>query len=99
VREKAASRLWNGLVDRYHYLGYSPLPGAQMRYLIESDQGLLGALGFGAAAWKVGVRDAWIGWDRLQREARLGAVVVSHPDPQTTGSFRRKYSTGDVVLR
>ncbi len=75
VREKAASRLWNGLIDRYHYLGYSPLPGAQMRYLIESDQGLLGALGFGAAAWKVGVRDAWIGWDRLQREARLGAVV------------------------
>ena len=67
VREKAASRLWNGLIDRYHYLGYSPLPGAQMRYLIESDQGLLGALGFGAAAWKVGVRDAWIGWDRLQR--------------------------------
>ncbi len=75
VCEKAASRLWNGLVDRYHYLGYSPLPGAQMRYLIESDQGLLGALGFGAAAWKVGVRDAWIGWDRLQREARPGAVV------------------------
>lgn len=75
VREKAASRLWNGLIDRYHYLGYRPLPGAQMRYLIESDQGLLGALGFGAAAWKVGVRDAWIGWDRLQRKARLGAVV------------------------
>ena len=46
-----------------------------MRYLIESDQGLLGALGFGAAAWKVGVRDAWIGWDRLQREAHLSAVV------------------------
>ena len=75
VREKAASRLWNGLIDRYHYLGYSPLPGAQMRYLIESDQGLLGALGFGAAAWKVGVRDAWIGWDRLQREAHPSAVV------------------------
>jgi hypothetical protein len=27
VRDKAASRLWNGLIDRYHYLGYSPLPG------------------------------------------------------------------------
>jgi hypothetical protein len=75
VADKEASRLWNGLIDRYHYLGYSALPGAQMRYLIESDQGLLGALGFGAAAWKVGARDRWIGWDRATREAHLGRVV------------------------
>jgi hypothetical protein len=27
------------------------------------------------------------------------APVVSHPDPQTTGHFRREYSTGDVVFR
>ena len=29
VREKAESRLWNELVERYHYLGHKPLPGAQ----------------------------------------------------------------------
>jgi len=75
VTDKAASRLWNGLIDRYHYLGYTPLPGAQVRYLIESDQGLLGALGFGAAAWKVASRDRWIGWEREEREAHLGRVV------------------------
>jgi hypothetical protein len=75
VTDKGASRLWNGLIDRYHYLGYTPLPGAQVRYLIESDQGLLGALGFGAAAWKVASRDHWIGWDRAGREAHLGRVL------------------------
>jgi len=75
VTDKAASRLWNGLIDRYHYLGYTPLPGAQVRYLIESEQGLLGALGFGAAAWKVAVRDRWIGWERAAREAHLGRVL------------------------
>ncbi len=75
VADKAASRLWNGLIDRYHYLGYTPLPGAQLRYLIESDQGLLGALGFGAAAWKVAARDRWIGWEASVREARLGRVL------------------------
>ena len=75
VVEKARSRLWNGLIDRYHYLGYSPLPGAQMRYLIESEQGLLGALGFGAAAWKVAARDRWIGWERETRERHLGRVL------------------------
>jgi len=75
VTDKTASRLWNGLIDRYHYLGYTPLPGAQVRYLIESDQGSLGALGFGAAAWKVASRDRWIGWDRAAREAHLERVL------------------------
>jgi len=75
VTDKQTSRLWNGLIDRYHYLGYTPLPGAQIRYLIEYDQGLLGALGFGAAAWKVAARDRWIGWEAAVREAHLGRVL------------------------
>ena len=75
VTDKAASALWNGLVDRYHYLGYKPLPGAQLRYLIRWDGGLLGAIGFGAAAWKVAARDHWIGWDAVTREKRLGRVL------------------------
>ena len=75
VTDQAASRLWNGLIDRYHYLGYTPLPGAQVRYLIEWDGGVLGALGFGAAAWKVAARDRWIGWAREAREAHLGRVL------------------------
>ena len=28
------SALWNELIERYHYLGYKPLPGAQLRYLV-----------------------------------------------------------------
>ena len=75
VTDKKTSRLWNGLIDRYHYLGYTPLPGAQIRYLIEYDQGLLGVLGFGAAAWKVASRDRWIGWEAAVREVRLGRVL------------------------
>ena len=27
VTDKGASRLWNGLIDRYHYLGYTPAAG------------------------------------------------------------------------
>lgn len=75
VRSRAQSRLWNTLVDRYHYLGYRALSGAQLRYVIRCEQGVLGAIGFGAAAWKVAVRDRWIGWDAAQRERSLGQVV------------------------
>jgi hypothetical protein len=67
--------LWNGLIDRYHYPGYQPLPGAQLRYLIGWDGGVVGAMGFGAAAWKVGVRDRWIGWEAASREQHLGRVL------------------------
>lgn len=75
VADRAASALWNGLIDRYHYLGYQPLPGAQLRYLIYWDGGVVGAMGFGAAAWKVGVRDRWIGWEAASREQHLGRVL------------------------
>lgn len=75
VKGRADSALYNGLIDRYHYLGYTPLPGAQLRYLIRWDRGVLGVLGFGAAAWKVASRDRWIGWDALVREAHLPRVL------------------------
>jgi hypothetical protein len=75
VRSTSASLLWNEHIDRYHYLGYEPLPGAQLRYFARSEQGLLALLGFGAAAWKTAPRDDFIGWTPRQREARLHLVV------------------------
>ena len=62
-------------VHRYHYLGYQPLPGAQLRYLITSAGRMLGAFGFGAAAWKTAPRDQWIGWTAEQRKRNLHLVV------------------------
>ena len=67
--------LRNELIERYHYLGYVPLPGAQLCYLIEGGDQVLGALGMGAAAWKVAPRDNFIGWSHAQREQRLHLVV------------------------
>jgi hypothetical protein len=70
------SSLWNELIARYHYLGYQPLSGAQMRYLVWSADGrLLAALGFGASAWQMQARDKHIGWDHSQRAAGLHRIV------------------------
>jgi len=70
------TRLWNELIQRYHYLGHSPLTGAQMKYLIYSAGGsLLAALGFAAAAWKVASRDQFIQWSDEQRRRNLHLVV------------------------
>jgi len=69
------STLWNELIERYHYLGYKPLPGAQIRYLIFGDSHLLAAMGFGAAAWAVSPRDRFVGWTDQQRKRNLHLVV------------------------
>ena len=75
VTTQADSRLWCEYVDRYHYLGYTPLAGAQLRYLVISGPQVLAVLGFAASAWKVAPRDQFIGWAPAQREARLHLVV------------------------
>lgn len=43
--------LWNDWIIAQHPCGDAPLVGAQLRYLIGSEQGWLGALGFGPAAF------------------------------------------------
>ena len=73
------SALWNELIQRYHYLGYKPLPGAQIRYLVYGGGHLLAVLGFGAAAWKVAPRDEFIGWDRGPASRRLAPDRQQRP--------------------
>ncbi len=68
-------RIWNELMIREHPRGAGPLVGRQLRYLIVSEHGWLGGLGFGAAALKLADRDQWIGWDDDQRREQLHAVV------------------------
>lgn len=75
VADRKESHLWNEYIDRYHYLGYQPLPGAQLRYFARADGRVLALLGFGAAAWKTAPRDRFIGWSAEQRERRLHLVT------------------------
>jgi len=76
--DRAASGIWNDLMDRYHYLGSGPLCGAQLRYLVRSEKhGWIGALSFSSAAWSVGPRDEWIGWSRQIREKNLNQVIAN----------------------
>ncbi len=77
-RYSHASEVWNGLMDRFHYLGKGPLCGAQMRYLVESARhGWVGALAFSAALWRLKPRDEYIGWTEAVRRANLHRVVCN----------------------
>lgn len=72
------SKIWNELMQAYHYLGGGPLCGSQIRYLIKSElYGWLGGLAFSAAAWRLGARDRWIGWSDEARRENLNRVVCN----------------------
>ncbi|MCG5517412.1 MULTISPECIES: IS4 family transposase, partial [unclassified Ectothiorhodospira] len=75
VDDAAHRAIWNELMAREHPRGMGPLVGAQVRYLIGSAHGWLGALGFAASALQLAARDEWIGWDRALREAQRHRVV------------------------
>jgi hypothetical protein len=75
VVTRQTGAVWNEFIDRYHYLGFKTLPGAQLRYFVKADGRILALLGFGAAAWKTAPRDAYIGWDRPTRRKNLHLIV------------------------
>jgi hypothetical protein len=75
VRTEEQMRIWNELMIREHPQGAGPLVGRQLRYLIDSEHGWLGGLGFAAAARRLADRDRWIGWDEDQRRGYLDRVV------------------------
>ena len=75
VDSDAQRRIWNTLMAHEHPLGAGPFVGPQLRYLVDSAHGWLGAVGFAAAARRLRVRDACIGWDDAQRAAHLHRVL------------------------
>lgn len=75
VRSQTQSKMWNEMIHRWHYLGFKKLVGAQIRYLINSDQGLLGGLSFSASAWNVQPREDFIEWNHSVRKQNLHLII------------------------
>lgn len=68
--------LFKFLLQRYHYLGLRNGVGENLKYLARDRQGRpLACLLFGSAAWKALARDQWIGWNPVQRAARLSLIT------------------------
>jgi len=62
-------------VARYHYLGYTPMSGSQIRYSVHAGDRLVALLSFGASAWKLADRERFIGWSHEQRQNNLQLIV------------------------
>ena len=75
VRGVEERRRWDALVARHHYLPFHGLFGKSLRCGAVRGETWLALLGWQAGAFKVGVRDAWIGWSREQQFSRLHLIA------------------------
>ena len=79
VVESAEDRqLWRELVERYHPQGHRVPFGASLRYLVEITRpqpAVVACLQVSSPAWKMAVRDGWIGWSEQGRRAGLQRIV------------------------
>jgi hypothetical protein len=94
--------VWNGLLERYHPLGYKRPFGCSLRYYVMSPLGRLGCLLMASGARALRSRDEWIGWSAPQRLANLPLVInnsrflvfpwvrVQHLASHVLGQLRRQ---------
>jgi len=78
IESRQQRQLFKELVSRYHYLGYAMPYGARLQYLIyvtRPQREVVGCVQFSSPAWRMMVRDQWIGWDDATRVNRLQHVV------------------------
>jgi hypothetical protein len=69
---------WREWVGRYHYLGCKVPFGAHLRYFVRIDGPKVqrvACLQISSPAWRIAVRDQWIGWDDRQRLKGLQRIV------------------------
>ena len=75
AENKKLSKIWNEYIHRYHYLGYEPCIGANLRYMLWSGDEPICLLSIGAAAWQTAPRDSYVSWDQEQRTRNLKYIV------------------------
>lgn len=75
VRHTASEKLFNGLIHRYHYLGYCQTVGAHLKYIALSGKRPLACLTWGAGAWKIACRDRFIGWSPEMKRRNLHLLI------------------------
>ena len=75
VRGTSKESFYNGLIDRYHYLGYHQGSGEQLKYIVHAGNRPVACIGFGGSAFKIAPRDHFIGWNELARKQNLSKIV------------------------
>jgi len=78
VDETKWEAFWDEIVKEHHYLGYESMIGARVKYVITLGQRIVGAISFCSAAYRLGPRDDYIGWNEEDRLSKLQHLVSNN---------------------
>jgi hypothetical protein len=77
VRRTPSEKLYNSLIEQYHYLGYTRPVGEHLEYLALAQGRVVACLGWCSAPRHIGCRDRYLGWSQEQRLKNLCRVVIN----------------------
>ena len=71
VRRTEVEPLFNGLIERFHYLGYAQPVGEHLKQIVFAGDRPVACLGWSSIPWHIGPRDKFIGWSPAVRRQNL----------------------------
>ena len=77
VRRTPAEKLFNSLIEHYHYLGYCHPVGEQLKYIVYWQKRPIACLSWSSAPRHIGCRDRHIGWSQRLRKERLHLLAYN----------------------
>ena len=77
VRRTSYEKLFNSLIDQYHYLGYCHPVGEHLKYIVFGKGRAIACLSWSSAPRHIGCRDGFIGWSADIREKNLPFIAYN----------------------
>jgi hypothetical protein len=77
VRRSDQERLFDALLEGYHYLGYTRPVGEHLKYLVWSGDRALACLAWSSAPRHLGPRDRFIGWSAAARRRHIHLLAYN----------------------
>jgi hypothetical protein len=77
VRRSRLEKLYNSLIEAYHYLGYSQPVGEHLKYIVFAGRRPVGCLAWSSAARHIGCRDRFIGWSAEYRRKHIHLIAYN----------------------
>jgi len=77
VRRSRFEKLFNSLIEAYHYLGYCQPVGEHLKYIVFAGRRPVGCLAWSSAARHIGCRDRFIGWSAEYRRKHIHLIAYN----------------------
>ena len=77
VRRTPAEKLFNSLIEQFHYLGYCHPVGEQLKFIVYLNQRPIACLACSSAARHIGCRDRFIGWSPTARRRHIHLLAYN----------------------